>query len=87
MVLWGQVRFRARDEVVECAFFDGQLRGRLELGPEQNSARKLDLELAGVLSVGAVAVLVRNQTANDDLDDRLPIGRLRKVAVMAGNDD
>ena len=45
------------------------------------------MELAGILGVGAVAVVFRCQTANDDLNGRLPFGSLRKVAVVAGDND
>jgi hypothetical protein len=45
------------------------------------------MELAGVLGVGAVAVLVCHQATDDDLNLGLPFGGLCKVAIVAGDND
>jgi hypothetical protein len=81
------LRVEARDEVIQRELVDGNLCSCLELGPENISTRKLDMELASVLGVRAVAILVPHQTANDNLSDGLPFRVLGEVAVMAGNDD
>jgi hypothetical protein len=45
------------------------------------------MELAGVLGVCGVAVFVRYQTTDNHLDDRFSFRCLRKVTVVAGDDN
>jgi hypothetical protein len=45
------------------------------------------MEFAGTLGVGVGSVLVRQQTTDHDLDDRLPVRVLSEVAIVAGDDD